>query len=147
MLEPQSDPSATPLVFRAPLFRVQRGLRVDFASRKPFAKPSVNFENTPKAAWALAMGHRFLQAVEQGEVQDFAALALKLNVSRAWVSMSVELTFLAPRIQEAILLGNSRLPSIQDLVQIARLRNWNDQLNRWKGMKRWPDSPPEIRGK
>ena len=95
MLEPRSESSASLLVFRAPLFRVQRGLRVDFTAQRP----SKRVEKPSKASLALAMGYRFLQAVERGEAQDFAALAGKLKVSRAWVSMRVELVFLAPQIQ------------------------------------------------
>ncbi len=142
MLESQSEARASPLVFRTPLFRIQRGLRVGFATRRS-AKRS---EGIAKAALALAMGYRFLQAVRRGEVEDFAALARKLRTSRAWVSMRVELTFLAPRIQEAILLGTSRQPSIQELVGVARLEDWADQLTRWKGVNQEFGFPAEPRG-
>lgn len=94
-------------------------------------KLSLPKETPSKAALALAMGYRFLQVVELGEVQDFAALAKKLEVSRAWVSMRVELTFLAPRIQNAILFGISISQTIQDLGRIARLKEWPNQLNCW----------------
>jgi hypothetical protein len=99
-----------------------------------------------KAALALARGHRYLQAVDQGESRDFVALALKLNVSRAWVSMEVELTFLAPKLQEAILLGTARVPAIQALVRIARLRLWSDQLELWQGVQYGSEVTAEIRG-
>jgi hypothetical protein len=74
------------------------------------------------------------------------ALARKLRTSRAWVSMRVELTFLAPRIQEAILLGTARQPSIQELVGIARLEDWVDQLTLWKGVKQRSGSPGRASG-
>jgi len=75
----------------------------------------------------LAMGHRYLKAVEEGEFEDFADLARRLKVSRAWISMCVELTFLAPWIQEKILLGNVRLLTIQLLILMARHQNWDEQ--------------------
>ena len=142
MLESQSEAPASPLVFRAPLFRIQRGLRVGFTTRR-FAKRA---KGASKAALALAMGYRFLQEVGGGEIKDFAALARKLRTSRAWVSMRVELTFLAPRIQEAILLGTSRQPSIQELVGIARLKDWANQVTRWKGANQGSGFPAEPRG-
>ena len=77
------------------------------------------------------MGYRFLLEVERGEAQDFAALARNLKVSRAWVSMRVELVFLAPQIQRAILFEPRRASSIQELVRIARLKDWAEQLERW----------------
>ncbi len=61
--------------------------------------------------------------------------------------MREELTFLAPRIQEAILLGTSRQPSIQELVGIARLEDWADQLTRWKGANQGLGFPAEPRAK
>lgn len=45
------------------------------------------------------------------------------------------------QLQEAILLGRSRQPSIQELVGIARLEDWADQLARWKDVKRGSGSP------
>lgn len=56
------------------------------------------------------------RAVRRGEIEHFAALTRKLGTSRAYVSMRVELTFLAPMIQEAILLGTERVPAIQALA-------------------------------
>jgi hypothetical protein len=128
MWESQVEAGSSTLVFRAPLFRVQKGLKVDFTSHEPEPKRA----NSTKAAQALAMGYRYRQAVESGEVEDFAALARKLKVSRAWVSMRVELTFLAPCIQHAILFGPPRVMSIQSLVRIARCADWSDQLRHWR---------------
>jgi len=118
------------LVFRAPLFRVQRGLRVGFASEPPSLKPS----QPSKAVLALATGYAYRRAVESGEVADFAALARRLRTSRAWVSMRVELTFLAPRIQEDLVAGTSRSVPIQGLEGIARLKDWKAQLRRWEDL-------------
>ena len=100
---------------------------MDFTARQPPA----SLVQPSKAALALTMGHCFLQAVERGEFSAFAALAQRLRTSRAWVSMRVELTFLAPRIQHAVLLGSRHGPPIQELVRIARLNAWRHQLDRW----------------
>jgi hypothetical protein len=75
----------------------------------------------------LAMGHRYVRTVEEGDFKDFAALARKLKVSRAWISMCVDLTFLAPKIQERILLRGYGIPPIQQLILMARHRRWEEQ--------------------
>lgn len=123
-MESPAEQSENPIVFRAPLFRVQKGLKIDFKVQKP----TPHSEHPTKAAQALAMGYRYRKAVEQGEVRDFASLARKLKVSRAWVSMRVELTFLAPPIQQQMLRANRREFSIQSLVALARLKTWEEQL-------------------
>lgn len=125
-MESPAEHSENPMVFRAPLFRVQKGLKIVFKVQKP----TPHSEHPTKAALALAMGYRYRKAVEQGEVRDFASLAKKLKVSRAWVSMRVELTFLAPRIQQQLLGASRRERSIQALVTLARLKTWEEQLAR-----------------
>ena len=118
--ESMATTSGEPMVVIAPLFRVQQGLHIGFRAEPP-PKPK---KVVPKAARMLALGHRYLKAVEEGECEDFAALAKRLKVSRAWVSMCVDLAFLAPRLQEAILFGNSRIFPIQRLILIARRQRW-----------------------
>ena len=110
-------------VVRAPLFRVQRGLRLVFQAQRP----RLPKKPVPKAARMLAMGHRYLKAIEEGEFEDFADLARRLKVSRAWISMCVELAFLAPWIQEKLLLGSFKHLSIHKLIYIARQYNWDKQ--------------------
>lgn len=122
--EPKPAPSPESVIVVAPLFRVQQGLRIGFRAERP-SKPR---KPISKAARMLALGYRYMKAVEDGEFEDFATLARKLKVSRAWISMCVELVFLAPRIQEAILFDSHGIPSIQHLVLVARRQNWESMM-------------------
>ena len=71
MLESPSETTGSGLIFRVPLYRVQKGLKIDFVSRKAAPKAA----RPAKAALALATGYRYRQAVESGGVEDFAACA------------------------------------------------------------------------
>jgi hypothetical protein len=78
-----------------------------------------------------------VRAVETGETDSFSQLARVMGVSRAWVSMLVELTFLAPDIQEQL----PRMPSnealgMNDLLHIARLSEWEQQRQQWACRRR-----------
>ena len=79
-------------------------------------------------------------------VVEADAVGNQCVLSREKVMVRVELTFLAPRTQEAILLGTSRQPSIQELVGIARLEDWADQVTRWQGANQGSGFPVEPRG-
>lgn len=99
-----STPPRKELVFQAPLFRVRRGLKTSFAQGK--VQPNAPETRGNPLAHALALGHRLRQAVDSGEAANFAEVAWRMGVSRAWVSMLVELSFLAPDLQEWILVNN-----------------------------------------
>lgn len=68
-----------------------------------------------------------MRAVEDGEVRDFSAAARRLGVSQARVSMLVTLTFLAPDIQAAVLLGTGPRLSFKRLLRLARMARWEAQ--------------------
>lgn len=124
------DPGPADLEIVAPLFRVRRGLRVQFRPSADESK-TTQVPSSPTAR-NLALGHRLVRAVESGEAGSFSELARMMGVSRAWVSTLVELTFLAPDLQQQVL----RMPSnetlgMTDLLCIARLREWGQQRQRW----------------
>lgn len=90
------------LVFEAPLFRVRRGLKTAFTQAE--ARPAPKAPRGESAARMLALGYRIRMAVESGEVDDFAGVARRMGVTRAWVSNLVDLTFV-PRGQQEQILG------------------------------------------
>jgi hypothetical protein len=112
------------LTFEAPLVRVRLGGKVGFADRLPPPSPS----RIHPLARTLALGHRLVRAVEAGEVRDFSDAARRMGVSQARVSMLVVLTFLAPQIQAGLLLGTGPRVSHKKLLRIARIDDWEAQL-------------------
>ncbi|WP_243295916.1 hypothetical protein [Geothrix mesophila] len=115
------------LTIEVPLVRVRKGRCVEFTEHKPESKPKEG--RASAAARALALGHRIVRAVETGEVRDFTDAARVMGVSQPRVSMLVGLTFLAPDIQEEVLLDGTRrnAPSTHQLLHRSRLNQWEEQ--------------------
>lgn len=116
------------LTFEVPLVRVRLGKCVGF-SEKEKEPPPPRPARVNSAAKDLAMGHRIVRAVESGEMRDYSEAARRLGVSQARVSMLVAITFLAPDIQEAILLTDLKLRgfNIHHLLIPARFPRWEEQ--------------------
>lgn len=111
------------LTFEVPLIRVRMGKQVGFADHLP-----IPFQGkVPAMARTMALAHRVVQAVEAGDMRDFSEAARRMGVSQARVSMLVALTFLSPRIQEAILVGRDGGKGFHTLLKLARLGTWKDQ--------------------
>ena len=69
---------------------------------------------------ALARAHRWNRMLEQGRYRSIAEIAEAEKVDRAYVSRLLDLTLLAPDIQEAILEG--RQPKGMQLEELTRAR-------------------------
>jgi hypothetical protein len=54
----------------------------------------------------LALGHEIVRLVDEGLLKDLADAAELLGFTRARVTQIVDLTLLAPDIQEALLFGD-----------------------------------------
>src|SRR5881296_758253 len=59
--------------------------------------------SVPKITRLLVLGHHFERLVRGGEVKDYAEIARLTGLTRARVTQIVNLTLLAPEIQEKIL--------------------------------------------
>lgn len=116
------------LTFEVPLVRVRMGGRIGFTQsrQEPLSR------RAPPMASCLALGHRIVKAVENGEVRGYSEVARRMGVSQPRVSMLVALTFLSPRIQEAILVGEDSL-GFRTLLKLARTDGWNEQETRAGG--------------
>lgn len=124
------------------LYKVWNGCRLAFQDRWEEAPlPEVRPNS---GALSLALGHRFVQAVERQEAADFSDLARNLNLSQARISMLVALTFLAPDLQEELLRGGPEVAhlNIHHLLMVARQPAWADQRRFWAGLRR--GSPTEL---
>lgn len=92
--------------------------------------------SVPKITRLLVLGHHFERLVREGKVRDYAEIARLTGLTRARVTQIVNLTLLAPEIQEAILNMSSTLRG-RDAVTEHDLRphvtqvEWERQRHVW----------------
>ncbi len=84
----------------------------------------------PRITRLMALAIKFQEMIDRGEVKDYAELALLGFVTRARITQIMNLTLLAPLIQEALLmpreLGHHAM-SEHHLRCILRLIDWREQ--------------------
>ncbi|KAA0249828.1 MAG: hypothetical protein EDX89_23565, partial [Acidobacteria bacterium] len=81
------------------LHRVRRGRRKRFEPAPPPAP-----ERRPaRVALQLALAHAVQRAIDRGELKDQADAARRLGLTRARLTQLMDLTLLAPDIQESVL--------------------------------------------
>ena len=107
--------------------------RVRHKRQKRFAAtPSPGPLHRPaRVAITLAFAHKIRQAILSGEIQDQADAARKFGLTRARLSQIVDLTNLAPDLQEEILFleaidGREPL-SERELRGVVRVAVWAEQ--------------------
>lgn len=81
------------------LHRVRHGRRTRF-STGPLQSPS---ERPARVAVTLALAHKIRQGILSGDVRDQVDAARRLGLTRARLSQILDLTNLAPDLQEEIL--------------------------------------------
>jgi hypothetical protein len=94
----------------------------------------------PRVAQVLALALQFQEMIDTGEVRGYADLARLGCVSRERISQIMILTWLAPDIQQAILMlpptPGGHFPICEDMLHpIARLPLWEEQRERWRKFK------------
>lgn len=94
----------------------------------------------PRVAQVLALALQFQEMIDTGEVRGYADLARLGCVTRERISQIMILTWLAPDIQQAILMlpptPGGRFPICEDMLHpIARLPLWEEQRERWRKLK------------
>ncbi len=105
------------------LFRVRRGRQKRFVAKQP---PELA-KRPAKVALQLALAHRIQRAIETGEIRDQAKAAKLLGLTRARVSQLMDLTLLAPDIQEQLLNGDATGLSERALRSVSAIGDWNGQ--------------------
>ena len=128
-------PASVPRSLRvsAPLARV-RGATVDL---KPPPRPKPT--SPSRVARMLALGHEIVRLVDAGLLKDQADAADLLGFTRARISQIVDLTLLAPDIQEALLFGEDNGLSEHRLRGVVAAGEWGEQRARLGGNR--PSSP------
>ena len=109
--------------------------------RSSVQAPALPPGRVPRVSRLMALALRFDELVRTGQVASYSELASLGHVTRARVSQIVNLLYLAPDIQEALLF----LPLMQrgrdsiilaDLMPIAAAFDWRKQRRLWR--KRLP---------
>ena len=101
-------------------------------SEKP-AKEAQSPSRVPHIARMMALAIRFQGMLEAGVVRNQTELARLARVTQPRMTQILNLTFLAPEIQEALLfLGSETAVSEKALRQITMLVIWNSQRRTWK---------------
>ncbi len=127
------------------LFRVRARHGWRFSAREPHTAAPVR--RPARVAQMLALAHQLQATVAKGQRRDRAALARDLGLSRARITQLLDLTLLAPDIQEELLFleaVDGREPlSIRALRPLVKLPSWRDQRAFWSALR--PQSPPSGR--
>jgi hypothetical protein len=105
------------------------------------ATPPVAAGRVPRVSRLMALAIRLDQLIRDGVVADQAELARLSHVSRARITQIMNLTMLAPDIQESLLflprVVSGRDPvHIRQLQEIALVPDWRKQRRIWAAMSR-----------
>jgi hypothetical protein len=110
------------------------------------SKPVLEPGRVPRIARLLALAIRFDGLIRSGAVADYAALAELGHVSRARITQIMNLSLLAPDIQEQILFL-PRTRNGRDSLRLAMLQpialspDWGRQRRLWKELQRMVYGP------
>lgn len=137
-MTPMTNSSGTPgpRVVTGTLHRVQRGHAKRFTPEAPPApvlRPA-------RVAVMLALAHKIQQAIDAGTVPDRAEVARRLGFTRARVTHLMDLTLLAPDLQECV-LGLEAVDGVEpiserELRKVAHAGSWADQKGAWARLHR-----------
>jgi hypothetical protein len=136
------------VVVQAAFFR-RRGRAVE-VSRAPIEERPTPGPRPLAVARMLALAHEIVRLVEDGTFDDQAHAARALGFTRARITQLVDLTLLAPEIQEEILFAEVArgrdAVSERSLRTVAREARWDRQREGWRsatqGARLSPTGPP-----
>lgn len=119
--------------------------KVDFnngdGKRKPKKEPAASKATTPqipRITKLLALAHHLQELLDQGVVKDYADIARLSGLSRARVTQIMNLTLLAPEIQEEVLSPYTTTSSLlkkQNLRMLLKTAVWKEQIKLWQNFK------------
>ena len=109
------------------LHRERRGRNRGFTASAPEGPTS----RPARVAVTLAMAHKIRQGILAGEIQDQAEAARRLGLTRARLSQILDLTNLAPDLQEEILfievIDGCEPLCERALRRVLRFTSWDEQ--------------------
>jgi hypothetical protein len=122
-------------VITGTLHRVQHGRR----KRLDVAPPPSPVSRPARVALMLALAHKIQEAIDAGKVADRADVARRLDFTRARITHLLDLTLLAPDIQERVLgleaVDGQEPMSERTLRGVARAGNWGEQRRAWTSLR------------
>jgi len=123
--------TTTAKVITGALHRVQRGHGKRFTPEPPPGP----VRRPARVAVMLALAHKIQGAIDRGTVRDQAEVARRLGFTRARVTHLMDLTLLAPDVQERVLFLEA-VDGVQPVSEcalraVAHLRSWGEQKRRW----------------
>jgi len=96
-------------------------------------KPEVA-ARTPRVTRLMALAVKYQVMVDNGELRDYADIARLGYVSRARITQIMNLSNLAPDIQEQLLFPTHPLPPERRLRQVTALIGWAEQRGCWRDL-------------
>ena len=93
-------------IFAGKLHRTQRGHGKTFVEGPP-SPPLEPVRRPARVAVMLALAHKIQDAIDRGVVRDRAEVARRLGFTRARITQIMDLTLLAPDLQEQILFAEA----------------------------------------
>jgi hypothetical protein len=128
---------------------VRRGRKAGSAGVEDDGRLTPPRPKIPRITRLMALAIKFQDMIDRGEVRDYADLARLGLVTRARLTQIMNLTLLAPEIQEALLLGeqghkNGLHNSEREIRRLVKAVLWRDQAVLLRTSARLP--MPERRG-
>ena len=115
------------------LHLVRKGQSKRFVSAPPVSPEPVR--QPARVAIMLALAHKIQQAIDRGTVRDRAEVARRLGFTRARITHLLDLTLLAPDLQERILvleaIDGVEPMSERALRAVAHAGSWAKQRAAW----------------
>ena len=135
--QPAGRTDGDTLVLTGKLFRKRRGRGYVFTEKPPEPKPVHEPVRRPaRVAQMLAFAHGLGAAIERGDFRDQADAARHFQLTRARITQLMNLTLLAPDIQEQVLFleaVDGREPmSERDLRTVIYAGDWGAQRAQWR---------------
>jgi len=120
-----TEAKAVVRIFEGKLHRAQRGHGKTFSDGPP-SPPPEPVRRPARVAVMLALAHKIQDAIDRGVVRDRAEVARRLGLTRARLTQLMDLTLLAPDLQEQILFAES-----VDGVEPMSERELRTTITRW----------------
>jgi len=121
-------------IFTTHFFRARKGADVVFSQEPPPPEPET-VRRPARVARMLALAHRLQRTIDSGEIQDRATLARQYGLTRARVTQLLNLTLLAPDIQEQV-LALEAVDGLEPLTErgireVVAQTSWEEQRGVW----------------
>jgi hypothetical protein len=125
-------------IFTGQLFRIREGHRWAFTEAAP-ESPPIPAYRPARVAQMLALAHRLEPGIERGDYRDRADVARQLGFTRARVTQLLDLTLLAPDIQEQILnleaIGSREPLTERAIREVVAQTSWEAQRRVWDELR------------